>query len=256
MDPLSISFGIAGVLPLIAKVITTLHRYAAAVAGAKKKIESFILELEVLQVALKSLEDLLQDKLVSEADIVFDPASVLLSCSTTIQVRLQEILRKLISESDKKLGSILWPFTEKEHQKAINEVRNFSTWVQFALSVDGCRLLSQTSENVLAILAQQLEQFSIVHQLETRTKALCNVIQEQTTLLRNSAEEERRNGILDWISAAKYNTRHSILQRTRAKNTGSWLLQNKVFLEWKEGIASSQVLWCNGIQGSGKTTLA
>ncbi|CEJ87794.1 hypothetical protein VHEMI04517 [[Torrubiella] hemipterigena] len=256
MDPLSISFGVAGVLPLIAKVITTLRRYAAAVAGAKKKIESFILELEVLQVALKNLEDLLQDKLVSEADIVFDPASVLLSCSTTIQVRLQEILKKLISESDKKLGCVLWPFTEKEQQKAINEVRNFSTWVQFALSVDGCRLLSQTSENVLAILAQQLEQFSMVHQLETRTKVLCSAIQEQTNLLRNSAEEEHRNAILDWISATRYNTRHSILQRTRAKNTGSWLLQNKLFLQWKEGIASSRVLWCNGIQGSGKTTLA
>src|SRR5687767_264372 len=172
MDPLSISFGIVGVLPLIAQVITTARQYVIAVADAKERMNSLVLELEVLQSAIQKLGDLLLTDSVTGSDIKFDQTSVLLSCSAAIEVKLQELFRKLGKESSKKLGKLLWPFTEKEHQKTVGELRNFSTWIQFALSIDGCRLLSQTSDDVLAVLANQLEQFKATQQLQSRTEEL------------------------------------------------------------------------------------
>ncbi|KAJ3478881.1 hypothetical protein NLG97_g8460 [Lecanicillium saksenae] len=256
MDPLSISFGIAGVLPLIAKVITTAHQYATSVAGAQKMISALILELEVLQAAIAKLEHLLTSADLADADLKFDQTSVLLSCCAAIETKLQELLRKLLRDAATgKMGRLLWPLTEKEHQKTLGELRSFSAWIQFALSVDGCRLLAQTSGDVAAVLAQQLKQFDALRRLDTRTEELVGAVQRQAQVLEDGAKLEARKRVLDWISTAKYNARHALLQRSRTKNTGSWLLDSKAFMEWRDGTAGSRVLWCNGIQGSGKTTL-
>ncbi|KAJ3498858.1 hypothetical protein NLG97_g794 [Lecanicillium saksenae] len=221
MDPLSVSFGIAGVLPLIAKVLTAAHRYMTSVAGAQKMISTLILELEVLQAAISKLENLLTSADLVDADVKFDQTSVLLSCAAAIEVKLQELLRKLVHDASRNMGHLLWPLTEKEHQKTMAELRNFSTWVQFALSVDGCRLLAQTSDNVVAVLEQQLKHFDALRSLDVRTEELVGAVQKQTQLLEDSTKLEARKQVLDW----------------------------------RDGTAGSRVLWCNGIQGSGKTTL-
>ncbi|KAJ6789664.1 hypothetical protein PWT90_08678 [Aphanocladium album] len=255
MDPLSISFGIAGVVPLIATIIKTAHQYVNAVAGAQKMIAALILELQVLQGAVAKLDQLLVSSDLAEADLKFDQTSVLPSCTAAIKTKLQELFRKLDHDANRKMGRFLWPLTEKEHQKTVAELRNFSTWIQFSLSVDGCRLLAQTSDSVVAVLEQQLKQFDALRRLDATTKELVGAVQKQTRVLEDSAKAESRKKLLDWISTAKHDARHVILQRSRAKNTGSWLLGSKAFTEWRDGTLGSRVLWCNGIQGSGKTTL-
>lgn len=154
------------------------------------------------------------------------------------------------------MARYLWPFSEKEHQKVIGELRNYTSWIQFALSVNGCRLLSRTSENVVAVLGQQLEQFKAIKLVEEKTAELHNAVQKQSKLLQDEAHIEARRKILDWLSVAKPATRHLILRRSRAKNTGSWLLHSQEYMAWRDGYAPSRVLWCKGVQGSGKTILA
>lgn len=256
MDPLSISFGIAGVLPLIAKVITSAHQYAKAVAGAQDMIASLLLELHVLEGAVRKLEALLLSDGLASSDVKFDQTSVLLSCAAALEVKLQALLQKLTRASAQKLGRFLWPLTEKEHQTTLGELRRFSAWIQFALSVNGCRLLAQTAESVVAVLAQQLDQFQATHRLDATTTALCSAVQAQTRVLEQGAARGSRQRVLDWLSTAKYSARHSILQRARTKDTGRWLLDSERFIQWRDGHARSRVLWCNGIQGSGKTILA
>ncbi|KAK0387224.1 hypothetical protein NLU13_5537 [Sarocladium strictum] len=256
MDPLSISMGVAGVLPLIAQVITTAREYVNSVANAREMIRSLILELEVLKSAIEKLGDLLLTDKIAESDIQFDQASVLLSCSTAIEVKLQELFKRLARESNRKLGSLLWPFTEKEHQKTIGELKNFTTWIHFALSIDGCRLLSQTSDHVVAVLAGQLEQFKATQKLDSKTTELFSAVQKQNKALEDSASLDHRRRVLDWISTTKHDIRHAILQRSRTQNTGSWLLRSDSFMEWRAGRSQANILWCNGIQGSGKTVLA
>ncbi|OAA63782.1 ankyrin repeat-containing domain protein [Cordyceps fumosorosea ARSEF 2679] len=255
MDPLSISFGIVGVLPLIAKAITTARSYIQSVAGAEKMITALILELEVLQGAIRKLDALLRSEALGDDDLKFDQTSVLLSCSAAIEAKLQELVGKLTHESSgRKLGArrLLWPLSEKEHQKTLAELRSLSGWVQFALSVDGCRLLARTSEKVVEVLAGQLEQFQAMRRLDTATTEMLGAVRKQAAV----AEREGRGRILDWLSTARYDARHAILRRERAKNTGSWLLESARFTQWRDGLAASRVLWCNGIQGSGKTILA
>jgi hypothetical protein len=41
--------------------------------------------------------------------------------------------------------------------------------MQFASSVDGCRLLSQTSNDVMKLIRQQLEQINTIQALESET---------------------------------------------------------------------------------------
>ncbi|XWW98866.1 hypothetical protein V2A60_006870 [Cordyceps javanica] len=258
MDPLSISFGVAGVLPLIAKVIATAHQYVQAVAGAKNMIASLILELEVLESAVRNLESLLRGESLAAADVKFDQMSVLLSCTAAIETKMQALARKLDRDSAQKtLGRLLrWPLTEKEHQRTVTELRGFSTWIQLALSVDGCRLLARTSDSVVSVLAQQLEQQRATRRLEDAASRLGGAVREQTALLERGADRERRESVLDWLSTARHDARHAILQRSRARDTGSWLLASAAFTRWRDGLAASRVLWCNGIQGSGKTMLA
>lgn len=259
MDPLSISFGIAGVLPLLAKIIDAAHKYITAVAGAQKMISAFILELQVLQTAITKLDGLLTNPSLAETAVEFHQRSVLVSCCAALETKVQELSRTFALHEvrgKKALGRLQWPWTEKEHQKTMGELRSFSTWLQLALNVDGCRLMAQTSESVVAVLAGQLQQFETLRALNETTTELVGAVQKQTRMLENGVEAEYRRNVLDWVSTAKYDARHVISQRSRATNTGSWFLENTNFMAWRDGLASSRVLWCQGIQGSGKTTLA
>lgn len=258
MDPLSISLGIAGIVPLIAKVISVAHQYVHAVRGARKMIEALIAELEALQSNIGNLRDLLATEHLSSAGIKFDHTSVLMSCSAACEASLRALAKKLGDESGRKLGRyLLWPLSEKEHHKTIADLRNFTSWIRFALSVDGCRLLARTSDNVVAVLGAQLEQFRAVQLVGEKTSLLFDAVQSQGKVLEDGVRLRRRREVLDWISTAKHAARHDVLQRSRAKNSGGWLLRSEEYTAWRDGLAaSSRVLWCSGIQGSGKTVLA
>jgi hypothetical protein len=41
-----------------------------------------------------------------------------------------------------------------------------------------------------------------------------------------------------------------------APNTGKWFLEDSRYMRWKHGNLSSNVLWCYGNLGSGKTVMA
>ena len=255
MDPLSLSLGIAGIVPLIAKLIHSARQYVTTVSKARAMIAALVAELEALQSIVDNLNSLLKSDSLSSAGTEFDQTSVLMSCFTACEANLIKLYEKLSDESNSRIGRYLWPFNEKEHQKTLAEIRSFAIWIQFALSVDGCRLLSHTSDNVVTVLSQQLEQFEAVQRVEDMTTELCTAMQNHNKAHQDHTESQHRKEVLDWISTATPVTRHSIIQRSRAKNTGNWLLSSQDYTAWKDGTASS-VLWCSGIQGSGKTVLA
>jgi hypothetical protein len=53
----------------------------------------------------------------------------------------------------------------------------------------------------------------------------------------------------------KHDQKHSRIRESRTENTGSWLLQTTEYLVWRDDLSTANLLWCPGIQGSGKTTL-
>lgn len=256
MDPLSLSLGIAGILPLIATAITTSKEYIDNVRSARKSIATLINELEALQANVTNLNELLKDNTLNADAVRFNKSSVLFTCSAACEAKLKSLCQKLSQEGKGKRSRLLWPFTEKDYQKTIQELRNFSSWMQFALSVDGCRLLSRTSDDVLKLMAQQLEQFRTVQALEADTLRILDVVTDQKRVIQDNIERETRKDILDWISTSKHFQKHRLIQTSRAQNTGTWILRKEEFVQWREEKSSSNVLVCHGIQGSGKTNLA
>jgi hypothetical protein len=256
MDPFSLSIGIAGILPLIAKAIIASKEYIDSVRTAKTSIVTFVIELEALQFNVANLHDLLKGDAFNNSAVRFDKSSVLLNCSAACEAKLRLICEKMDQEANRKRTRFLWPFTEKEHQKTIQEIRNFANWMKFALSVDGCRLLSQTSDDVLKLMRQQLEQFKTVQTLEANTQQILDLVQEQKLTIQVTIEKETRKSILNWISTLRHYQKHQLVQASRAKSTGMWILQSDRFIQWRDHSSSSNVLVCHGIQGSGKTNLA
>ncbi|KAK0629465.1 hypothetical protein B0T17DRAFT_615233 [Bombardia bombarda] len=256
MDPLSVSLGIAGILPLVAKAIISAKAYTNAVLSAKDSIATLVNELEALQLNVSSLLELLKGDAVDNSNLKFHQTSVLLSCSSACQAKLLALCNKLSQQDNSNARRFLWPFTEKEHQKSIQELRNFSNWMQLALSVDGCRLLSRTSDDVVKVMSQQLHQFQVVQSVQEDTRQILRAVQGQKQIIQDAQERDSRKHILDWISTAGPSQRHQTLQESRAKDTGVWILRRDKYTTWLEPQRDESILWCHGIQGSGKTNLA
>ncbi|KAM0268809.1 hypothetical protein ACHAPA_004739 [Fusarium lateritium] len=66
---------------------------------------------------------------------------------------------------------------------------------------------------------------------------------------------EQRRKLLRWISDVKYEQHHEQAKSEVLKGTGQWLLNDALFVCWKNECASS-ILWLYGIPGSGKSKLA
>jgi hypothetical protein len=90
----------------------------------------------------------------------------------------------------------------------VQELRAFSQWMQFALSIDGYSLPLRTSEDVLKIVGQQLEWFKSIQGLEDQTIQLQRAVADRTRLLQDDYNAKTRHNILNWISKLDYDGTH------------------------------------------------
>jgi hypothetical protein len=72
------------------------------------------------------------------------------------------------------------------------------------------------------------------------------------------AETERNEAqwrnLLDWISTANHGQRHRAIVSSRTESTCQWILRLSEYNRWRdETLLASNILYCQGIQGSGKT---
>lgn len=253
MDPLSIGFGVAGLVPLVASAIKLTRNYWAGVRGAKEKVATLITELEALQSNLHDLQILLDSNGTESESSACDQTSVLLSCSTACRVKLDALVQKLDRPglAKGKMGALKWPFEEKEHKETITELRSLTAWMQFSLSIGGYRLLSSSSAEVLETLRKQLSHFEEIkeHQIGLRRD-----LENQRSLSQDLKREKQ--DLLNWLSVLNVQAQHDKIHAARTQHTGSWFLQDETFLRWRGDRADSHLLWCHGLPGSGKTVLA
>jgi hypothetical protein len=255
MDPFSLALGIAGVLPLVASAISRARKYHESVLNRRRSIANLITELTSLETCLGNLNEFLSSEAIQNRRIVFNDASVLRSCASACTTKLEELSSKLNGAEARMISKLFWPLSESEHEKTVQELRSFTTWMQLALSIDGCSLLARAAEDVMKIMSQQLEQFKAIETIRHQTVALHDAIAAQTQLLEASKRDETRRTILNWISPLKHEQTHSDVRATRAAETGSWILDSMEYQRWYNCATSENVLWCPGIQGSGKTNL-
>ena len=255
MDPLSFAACVAGLLGLAASTISLATSHLASQTGKKDSIRALIVELESLHSNLASLDRFLQSSSASAAGLAFEHTSVLRSCTSACEKRLQILRKKLGKTDSNKFSRFLWPLSEAEYQKAIQELRSFSHWIHFALTVDGCVLLSQTSERALELMSGQLKVFTAINSMEEKLNQLQDTTRDQTLLLGDERKARENALVLDWISTTDSSQKHEFLQSLRIPEARDWLLNRPEFLQWYDGTAPSSVLWCPGVQGSGKTVL-
>ncbi|KAF8512223.1 hypothetical protein BU17DRAFT_96494 [Hysterangium stoloniferum] len=84
---------------------------------------------------------------------------------------------------------------------------------------------------------------------ETNSLVLCKGSQ----WCNNPETRELRKDIDEWLSAPNPSKNLNAAQEQCMENTGSWFLNSKQFIQWKEGV--NQCLWIYGTSGSGKTIL-
>ena len=65
---------------------------------------------------------------------------------------------------------------------------------------------------------------------------------------------KERKKVFRWMSEIEYKSHHEDLSKGLLPNSGQWLLDHKLFIEWGQSSVSS-ILWLHGIPGSGKTRL-
>ncbi|CAL8581268.1 hypothetical protein XPA_006968 [Xanthoria parietina] len=209
-----------------------------------------VLEMDVLHFNLSQLDNLLR----RHTGAAFSSTSVLTTSTHACRNKLDMLHDKLERAAEHPLHRLRWPLSSDEHQKTLGELRAFAQWIQFALTIDGSSLLAKTSTEVIDVLSKQLQMFQLLDQVDTRTALTNNTVMDLQHVVRTSDVSRERESILKWLSNAKPSQKHHDVRLPRVAGTGGWLLEESTFKKWRD--AEENLLWCYGIQGSGKSILA
>ena len=81
-----------------------------------------------------------------------------------------------------------------------------------------------------------------------RTMSQVSILSDRLVSIRNESQLKKdRHAILKWLSDVQYRTHHQTLAKGLLEGTGSWLLNKREYVEWRNSSVSS-VLWLHGIR--------
>ena len=291
-DPFSLATGIAGLISLSLEVTKIAQLYNQGVRNSSKDIDGFLQELAALTDVLRQLDAFL--KIDEAGKRSFNQTSVLVetykACRSSLE-KTRSALQSRVNEY-KRLKALTWPFFGKEHQQVISTILRCIHTFQFALTIDGCVLLSKTAGEVSEILKSQLrtleETKKIAHilpcllqstekasdsihevlnavsslaELQESMASLGESVQNIERLALESREQEtqeskerKKQEVLQWLSPFDFRPKQLDTLSRRTPSTGEWLFVEENFKSWVDGSGSS-CLFCSGIPGGGKTIL-
>ena len=254
MDPLSVAASVAGLVGLVGGLVQLTSQFITGVRHAKDGAQSMIDELNALQSTLQKLQDFLTSR--DPKSLSFGDTSLLYSHSKALTTKLGVLHKTLEHASQSKIRRLAWPISQKDYLEAINSIRAFSHLVHFALSIDTCTLLSRTSDEIVETLTQQIKGLKLLDSIEARIAPLEQAVNGQTLILEAARRRTERANLLHWLADDAQEKQHERIKKTRVSGTGQWLLRHDEFLNWTDQSEGSNMLWCPGEMGSGKTNLA
>lgn len=83
-------------------------------------------------------------------------------------------------------------------------------------------------------------------------------IRDQLSRLEEAEQQRKYTAVMEWVSGAKTKLDHDSCCDARSEypGSGSWILQNPEFENWKEASTPvSSILWLKGIPGAGMVTM-
>ncbi|KAJ5451904.1 hypothetical protein N7445_000087 [Penicillium cf. griseofulvum] len=171
MDPLSITAGIAGLASLTIQVAPALHVYIATVKGAEKDIGWYADEVTSLIEVCISLEDFLKVDVVSPESRFKTTESVLGRTVSACDASLRQ-LGKLVQVPTSWTEKMKWPLRKKKVEEIIQRLARYTNMFQFALTVEGHAIFSNTPEVVEELLELQVKASSKLHEITKGIDAL------------------------------------------------------------------------------------
>ena len=253
MDPFSLAVGIASLIGLTAHTIHVTTSYVHEVKNGKAAAAELLTELNILHLNLSRLDSFLKSE---EAIQPFNDTSALASTTFKCRDKLVSLRLTLDSSLQSRLSRLKWPLDSKEHRRTIEELKAYAQSIHFALTVDGCSLLSKTSVEVSNVLKHQLATFELLEHVNYRTVSIERSLEEQANAIRDQHSADEREKVLNWISIVKHEQKHHNVRQPRLDGTGEWFLETEEYQRWFDGqVPSSRFLWCHGIQGSGKSII-
>ncbi|KAF9883650.1 Ankyrin repeat and SOCS box protein 7 [Aspergillus nanangensis] len=274
MDGLSIAANVAGIASLAVQLAPHLYNYFADLKTAEQDVSAYRSEIQMLGEVCERLHHFLKTD-APEGD--FDTTqSVLVRTIVSCEQCLQELARLLKSPGGW-TRKMKWPVYKPRVEGVMDRLRRYTQLFQFSLTVEGCAILSQTPEDVTAVLKLQRDASTKLHEitrgikaLETSAESYRNTAAELTLMVESirsvvdpterlleiqaGVGNDRDVEILDWLSSSQGHSRHDEVRARRTPGTGKWILDSPSFREWRDD-ASPRLLWFTGPPGSGKSTL-
>ncbi|RAO72488.1 uncharacterized protein BHQ10_008500 [Talaromyces amestolkiae] len=253
MDPLSVTASVIAVIQITSVISTHCMNYVKSARNTKSLILRLVQELGGLQIVLRTLEELTQrgtHVLQNGEDSDAEEKSYLLPTLhklCQLEYVFEECLRKLeqlerdimptsqanLTKKESFLRALHWPLKEAYMRNIMDDINHYISLFSLALTLD-------ETDNILEIREKTFETHSMVKYLHS---------QKDEEIRREHGEK-----IVKWLSAPNASFDHTHALRMKTENTGSWLIDNYRYQEWKRTAGSS--FWMYGIAGCGKTILS
>lgn len=252
-DPFTIGTGIVGVISLAMEVLQVTIQFGLDWKDAPRDIKTFKAELQTLKTILLETHD----NLILNPDfteIFQNRPSILLSqlgpnAPPTTDTRLLldvcgKELKDLLEELKKRAKGhrIGWErmkgaFLAKNTRESVETLHRQCQMLNNMVNIDMAELGVITYKEVKNVRKEQQD-----------AKAEQQKVQENQQAWHQAGVDKE---LLTWLASVDYATQQSDFISRRHKGTGQWLLKSDIFRAWIN--QQSQMLFCPGIPGAGKT---
>ena len=141
------------------------------------------------------------------------------------------------------LQSFKWPLSKGDLMEVMAALERQKALFTLALSNDSLRVTLAMHEDVRG-LANGVDSIRLQQKEQS----------QETRYLTDAFSADQRRAKLSGLTSIDFRSMHRDISSRRAAGTGLWLFQHRLFQDWVRG--DHRFLWCHGIPGSGKTTLA
>ncbi|KAF8490580.1 hypothetical protein JB92DRAFT_3008675 [Gautieria morchelliformis] len=234
---LGLAANVIAVLQFTGATISACYNYGISVKNTSRDKQRILDQLFGLQKVLDSIRRLVEEDETAASSRLPSLNEQLLRCRDELQ-SLNTVLAKGLGGKGR-MQALIWPLKESEVHKTLDKLGKLQDLLTTAMDVDQTRLTLKIDSGVVKI-------GSGVEALQARTAELGEAM-EQAKL------QEHRQKIDKWLAAPDHESKDRNARSMRREETGSWVLEEERFREWRE--APHSFLWLHGIPGAGKTIL-
>ena len=252
-DGISLAASIIAVLELSSRVL----EYAKAVKDGQSERARLYKEIVNTQGTLQSLKSHVEraapndswTQAVLELNRPGGPLEI-------YKAALERLLKKIGPASNPQDGqgqnvlkrartNLAWPFQAGEVANILATLERQERLFSLALSQDSMALSRAIRDDI--------EDDKRIHRV--MTSDLSQARNQIRDILDKSRSDTERK-VLEWLSSIRPHKNHIDISARRTPGTGAWVRQSQQFHAWLENTDASNVLWCSGIPGAGKTFIA